>query len=177
MKTRVRLKVVKNRWSSCFSLKTCNNLSLSLKSYILWHRSKGIKWKKKPWSAHAKLQKKKKKKSAYTAGSWPNKRTTYLLFTGSSLLPKDSCGPETADKHTKPASFFIWARHWLQMPQDTELNHKHSIVWCNLSSSIQCKHAVVTPLLIGSVQGWQLSFCWNDSFEGPCLGETSGHWE
>lgn len=66
----------------------------------------------------------------YAAGSWPDKCTTYLLFMGSSLLPKDSCGPETADKHTKPC-FFIWARRWLQMPRDMELNHKHTIIWCD----------------------------------------------
>lgn len=142
----------KSRWNilvnveSFSRLKKSNYVSLSPRLLRFIAKIKGIKPRKLDTRIpHF------KKRSTYAAGSWPGKCTTYLLFMGSSLLPKDSCGPETADKHTKPASFFIWARHWLQMPRDSKLNHKHAIIWCDLLSPIQCKHMVVTPLLIRCV--------------------------
>lgn len=105
----------------------------------------------------------------YAVGSWPDKCATYLLFMGSSLLPKDSCGPETADKHTKQARFFIWARRWLQMPWDMELNHKHAIIWwthgCDTLAQQVCLQMVTVILPV-----WEA----RRSMSG---GETSGHWD
>lgn len=92
--------------------------------------------------AHA-IHATKEKRNACAAGSRPDNCAVSLLFMGTSRLPKDSCGHETADKHTKQASFFISARRWLQMPPDMELNRRHAIVWCKVLSSIQHKHTVV----------------------------------
>lgn len=70
------------------------------------------------YSAHQKAEKarsarhtpstppKERKGAACAAGSRPDNCAVSLLFMGRSRLPKDSCGHETADKHTKRAQLF-----------------------------------------------------------------------
>lgn len=116
---------------------------------ILRRTSKGRNKKKN--LAHTHAPRYRQRAHMLLAAGQPN--PLHLLFTGSSPhkpAPQASCGPETADKHT---SFFIWPRRWLQMPQDMELNHKHTLIWRNLSSSIQSKHMFLQHLCSSSLPG------------------------
>lgn len=82
----------------------CSYLSLSPTTA---HFTAHIKRQKNPGvrgTRHPRHQ--RKKGPACAAGSRPDNCAVSLLFMGRSRLPKDSCGHETADKHTKQAKLF-----------------------------------------------------------------------